>query len=162
MTGMHLVTAVGREGTTMASRQELGDQNSTRTGNSEEQRRVFALRELCSFSVFSCLLLCKATTKHAYDGARPQDVPTPSASNAGTTTRRPRWILGRRYVRATATTTQCSWRSCKRLNQTCSNKLNAMQCTKANLGNASDLQMLPTTAGWEGNVIFKMVYNSSA
>jgi hypothetical protein len=67
---------VGREGSTMASRQELGDQNSTelghrnstQTGDNEEQKRVFALCELCSlFWVFFFLLLCTTESKHVYN-----------------------------------------------------------------------------------------------
>jgi hypothetical protein len=104
--------------------------------NREEFLRCVNVQLFCFFLAF---LLCKATTKHAYNGARPYDVLTPSA---GTTTRRPGRILGRRYAHATATTTWCSWRSCKRLNQTRSNKLYAIQCTKANSDNASYLQML--------------------
>jgi hypothetical protein len=43
---------VGREGSTIASNQELGDRNSTRTRKNEEQRRVFALCKRSAFLFF--------------------------------------------------------------------------------------------------------------
>jgi hypothetical protein len=86
----------GREGSTMASGSELDDLNSTQTGNTKIGE-CFALRKTVQlYSFFSCLLLCKATTNHAYNGAKPQDVSTPSAFSSSTTTRRPGRIPGHR------------------------------------------------------------------
>jgi hypothetical protein len=69
----------------MVSSCELNAKNSNEL-ETEEVDSDLRCVQLCSiFGVFSCLLLCKATTDHAYGCGDHWNVPTPSALSASTT-----------------------------------------------------------------------------